>query len=195
MRAMRRVPTPRRSYPAVSTAFCGRGARLPLPKTTERTVLRPTTTGNPGNVGLSCLLKGIRDRDQDLFRPRPSDKLQAARQALIAVSHRHHDSRRMQPRSNARSGAGGGHVAVAVQPGWIGRGWNCQRIDAHFIHRCKVSGAHPGLSASSRSKTGSLSGGGAEAGASRPTSCKGWNLPEAIMSDRLFENVGPVLAR
>ena len=51
MRAMRRVPTPRHSYPAVSTAFCGRGARLPLPKTTERAILRPTTTGNPGNVG------------------------------------------------------------------------------------------------------------------------------------------------
>jgi hypothetical protein len=30
---------------------CGRGARLPLPKTPERAILRPTTTGNPGNVG------------------------------------------------------------------------------------------------------------------------------------------------
>jgi hypothetical protein len=25
--------------------------RLPLPKTPERAILRPTTTGNPGNVG------------------------------------------------------------------------------------------------------------------------------------------------
>jgi nitroimidazol reductase NimA-like FMN-containing flavoprotein (pyridoxamine 5'-phosphate oxidase superfamily) len=32
-------------------ASCGRGARLPLPKTPERAILRPTTTGNPGNVG------------------------------------------------------------------------------------------------------------------------------------------------
>jgi hypothetical protein len=52
MRAERRVPVPRRSHPAVSTASCGRGARLPLPKTPERAILRPTTTGNPGNVGL-----------------------------------------------------------------------------------------------------------------------------------------------
>jgi hypothetical protein len=51
MRAKRRVPAPRRSHPAVSTASCGRGARLPLPKTPERAILRPTTTGNPGNVG------------------------------------------------------------------------------------------------------------------------------------------------
>ena len=52
MRAERRVPAPRRSHQAVSTASCGRGARLPLPKTPERAFLRPTTTGNPGNVGL-----------------------------------------------------------------------------------------------------------------------------------------------
>jgi len=32
-------------------AICGRGARLPLPKTPERAILRPTTIGNPGNVG------------------------------------------------------------------------------------------------------------------------------------------------
>jgi hypothetical protein len=51
MRTERRVPVPRRSHPAVSTASCGRGARLPLPKTPERAILRPTTTGNPGNVG------------------------------------------------------------------------------------------------------------------------------------------------
>jgi hypothetical protein len=51
MRAKRRVPAPRRSHPAVWTAICGRGARLPLPKTPERAILRPTTTGNPGNVG------------------------------------------------------------------------------------------------------------------------------------------------
>jgi hypothetical protein len=55
MRAMRRVPTPRRSYPAVSTAFCGRGARLALPKTPERAILRPTTTANPENVGIQLL--------------------------------------------------------------------------------------------------------------------------------------------
>ena len=97
------------------------------------------------NAVLSCLLKGIRDCNQDRFRPWPSDKLQAARQALIAVSHGYHGSRPMQRRSNARSGAGSGHITVAVRPGWVGRGWNCQRIDAHFIHRCKVSGAHPGL--------------------------------------------------
>jgi hypothetical protein len=50
-RAKRRVPTPRRSHLAVWTAICGRGARLPLPKTPERAILRPTTTGNPGNFG------------------------------------------------------------------------------------------------------------------------------------------------
>ena len=36
---------------AVSTASRGRHARLPLPKTPERAILRRTTTGNPGNVG------------------------------------------------------------------------------------------------------------------------------------------------
>ena len=51
MRAKRRVPAPRRSHPAVSTASCGRGARLPLPKTPEPAILRSTTTGNPVNVG------------------------------------------------------------------------------------------------------------------------------------------------
>src|SRR5712671_3543948 len=48
--------------------------------------------------------------------------------------------------------------------------------------------------ASSCSTTGSSSGAGADAVASRPTSCRGWNFPEAIMSNRLFGNVGPVLA-
>ena len=51
MRAKRRVPAPWRSHPAVSTTACGCGARLPLPKTPERAILRSTTTGNPGNVG------------------------------------------------------------------------------------------------------------------------------------------------
>jgi hypothetical protein len=51
MRAKRRVPAPQRSHPAVSTASCGRDARLPLPKRPERAILRPTTTGDPGNVG------------------------------------------------------------------------------------------------------------------------------------------------
>jgi hypothetical protein len=48
MRAKRRVPAPRRSHPADSTAFCRRGARLQLPKTPERAMLRPTTTGIRG---------------------------------------------------------------------------------------------------------------------------------------------------
>jgi Transposase DDE domain group 1 len=51
MRANRPVPAPRRSHLAVSTASCRRRARLPLPKTPERAILRPTITGNPGNVG------------------------------------------------------------------------------------------------------------------------------------------------
>jgi hypothetical protein len=41
---------PRRSHSPVSTASCGRGARLPLPKTPERVILRPTTTGKSANV-------------------------------------------------------------------------------------------------------------------------------------------------
>jgi hypothetical protein len=52
MWAKRRVPALRRSHPAVSTARCGPDARLPLPKTTERAILHPTTTGEPGNVEL-----------------------------------------------------------------------------------------------------------------------------------------------
>jgi len=46
-----RVPPPRRSHPAVSTAFCRRSVRLQLPQDAERAMLRTTTTGNPGNVG------------------------------------------------------------------------------------------------------------------------------------------------
>ena len=42
MRSKRRVPAPRRSHPAVWTAICGRGARLPLPKTPEPAILRLT---------------------------------------------------------------------------------------------------------------------------------------------------------
>jgi hypothetical protein len=49
MRAKRRVPAPRRIHPAASTAFFGRDA-FTLPKTPERAILHPTTTGNPGNV-------------------------------------------------------------------------------------------------------------------------------------------------
>jgi hypothetical protein len=48
MRQKRRVPAPRRSYPAVSTASCGRGARLPLPKTPERAILRPHSPRESG---------------------------------------------------------------------------------------------------------------------------------------------------
>jgi hypothetical protein len=59
--AKRRVPAPQRSHPAVSTASCGRDARLPLPKTPEWAIPRLTTTGNPGNVGLdlSCAFASI----------------------------------------------------------------------------------------------------------------------------------------
>jgi len=52
MRAKRRVPAPWRGHPAVSTASCGCGARLPLPKMSGPASLRSTTTGNLGNVGL-----------------------------------------------------------------------------------------------------------------------------------------------
>jgi hypothetical protein len=45
------ISAPLRSNPAVSTASCGRGAPLPLPKTLEQAILRPTTTGYPRNVG------------------------------------------------------------------------------------------------------------------------------------------------
>ena len=45
--------SPRRSHPGVSTASCGRGARLPLPETPERAILRPTTTWNPGECRIS----------------------------------------------------------------------------------------------------------------------------------------------
>ena len=48
MRPKRRVPAPRRSHPAVWTAICGRGARLPLPKTPERAILRPQLPGIRG---------------------------------------------------------------------------------------------------------------------------------------------------
>jgi hypothetical protein len=48
MRAKRRVPAPRRSHPAVSTASGGRGACLPLPKTPERAILRPQPPGIRG---------------------------------------------------------------------------------------------------------------------------------------------------
>jgi hypothetical protein len=51
IRAKRRVSAPQRSHPAISTASCGRDASLPLPTVPERAILRPTTTGNPGNVG------------------------------------------------------------------------------------------------------------------------------------------------
>ena len=59
MRAERRVPAPRRSHPAVSTASCGRGARLPLPKTPERAILRPTS----GECRLKVLSLASGERD------------------------------------------------------------------------------------------------------------------------------------
>jgi hypothetical protein len=37
--------------PGYFDRLCGRDASLPLPTVPERAILRPTTTGNPGNVG------------------------------------------------------------------------------------------------------------------------------------------------
>src|SRR5271166_4660250 len=53
------------------------------------------------NAVSSCLLIGIGDFDQNRFRPWPPDELQAARQVLIAVSHRRDSGRPVQGGSDA----------------------------------------------------------------------------------------------